>query len=426
MSSVARPGERLRAPRVPVDRVVGVLEEVRARLAGEPVRWACPDGSAATGPARARPRILPRVTAPASIPGLLGRTTICADRCGRRGDPADRHPPARRRAPCARLRRVGDRAGRAGRRHRLGHRPARPSPRAGQDGRPPVGARQPARAVHLDLRAPGRARRRRPDRARRVDPRQQPARPRAGLLRRRARATGSSVSARRRSGRSPSLLVLAVAALAIPTLATAPGAPDAGHAQELSVFTAVVLLVLFAASIPFSIAAGPGRARSWHPSSANGRSRSRSGCSPWRRPARRSSRTGSSTALEPSLGSLGISEAFAGLVVVAHRRQRRRERGRDPARGPEPGRPGDQPDHELEPPGRAGADAGARDHQPRHRRTGADPRADARSCSARWRWRSSSGRSSCSTASRPGSRAWPSSALYLIVAASVWYGPVVA
>ena len=54
------------------------------------------------------------------------------------------------------------------------------------------------------------------------------------------------------------LLVLAVAALAIPTLATAPGAPDAGHAQELSVFTAVILLVLFAASIPFSIAGGPG------------------------------------------------------------------------------------------------------------------------------------------------------------------------
>ena len=32
-----RPGERLRSPRVPVDRVVGVLEEVRAGLAGESV-----------------------------------------------------------------------------------------------------------------------------------------------------------------------------------------------------------------------------------------------------------------------------------------------------------------------------------------------------------------------------------------------------
>ena len=114
------------------------------------------------------------------------------------------------------------------------------------------------------------------------------------------------------------LLVLAVAALAIPTLATAPGAPDAGHAQELSVFTAVVLLVLFAASIPFSIAGGPGASALEAPverglaAAAGGRR-----CSPRRRPARRWSRTGSSTALEPSLASLGISEAFAGLVVVA-------------------------------------------------------------------------------------------------------------
>ena len=37
-SSSTRAGERLGAPRVPVDRVVGVLEQVRARLAGEPVR----------------------------------------------------------------------------------------------------------------------------------------------------------------------------------------------------------------------------------------------------------------------------------------------------------------------------------------------------------------------------------------------------
>jgi Ca2+:H+ antiporter len=44
------------------------------------------------------------------------------------------------------------------------------------------------------------------------------------------------------------LLVLAVAALAIPTLATAPGAPDAGHAIDLSVIVSIVLLVIFAAS----------------------------------------------------------------------------------------------------------------------------------------------------------------------------------
>ncbi|HEY0443381.1 MAG TPA: hypothetical protein VGC90_04075, partial [Candidatus Limnocylindrales bacterium] len=36
------------------------------------------------------------------------------------------------------------------------------------------------------------------------------------------------------------LLVLAVAAIAIPTVATAPGGPDAGHARDLSVVCAVV------------------------------------------------------------------------------------------------------------------------------------------------------------------------------------------
>ena len=52
------------------------------------------------------------------------------------------------------------------------------------------------------------------------------------------------------------LILLATAALAIPALATAPGAPDAGHAVELSVAASIVLLVVFAGSIPFSVA-GP-------------------------------------------------------------------------------------------------------------------------------------------------------------------------
>jgi Ca2+:H+ antiporter len=113
------------------------------------------------------------------------------------------------------------------------------------------------------------------------------------------------------------LLLLAVAALAIPTLATAPGAPDAGHAQELSVFTSIVLLVLFAASIPFSIAGGPGASalevpleRVWPlPLAIGVLSIAAAGAavvSDW-----------FVTALEPSLSTLGISEAFAGLVVVA-------------------------------------------------------------------------------------------------------------
>jgi len=49
------------------------------------------------------------------------------------------------------------------------------------------------------------------------------------------------------------LLVLSVASLAIPTLASAPGAPDFGHATFISVVTSVVLLLVFAGSIPLSI-----------------------------------------------------------------------------------------------------------------------------------------------------------------------------
>ncbi len=115
------------------------------------------------------------------------------------------------------------------------------------------------------------------------------------------------------------LLVLAVAALAIPTLATAPGAPDAGHATDLSVITAVVLLVLFAASIPFSISGGPG-ASALNPELESSRvwpiqlgvgilvvaAISSAFVADW-----------FVDSLRPALASFGISEAFAGLVIVA-------------------------------------------------------------------------------------------------------------
>jgi Ca2+:H+ antiporter len=113
------------------------------------------------------------------------------------------------------------------------------------------------------------------------------------------------------------LLVLAVAALAIPTLATEPGAPDAGHRTELSVFVALVLLVVFVASIPYSIRGGPGIGRIESPVEA-----------PW--PLSLSlgllafSAAGAALvsdwfveALRPAMASLGLSEEFVGLVVVA-------------------------------------------------------------------------------------------------------------
>lgn len=113
------------------------------------------------------------------------------------------------------------------------------------------------------------------------------------------------------------LLVLATAALAIPTLATAPGAPDAGHATDLSVIAALVLLAVFAASIPFSVGGGPGasaerleRAKAWPlwlalavlAAAAVGAAF----VSDW-----------FVESLGPAMSALGLSEEFVGLVVVA-------------------------------------------------------------------------------------------------------------
>lgn len=118
-----------------------------------------------------------------------------------------------------------------------------------------------------------------------------------------------------------SLLLLAVAAIVIPTLATEPGAPDAGHAPELSVVVSIVLLVVFAGSVPFSIGGAGGSAP--RPAAAT-----EGGRSPW--PVWLSVGLLAVaailaafvadwfvTALRPAMASLGMSEAFAGLVVVA-------------------------------------------------------------------------------------------------------------
>jgi Ca2+:H+ antiporter len=116
------------------------------------------------------------------------------------------------------------------------------------------------------------------------------------------------------------LLVLAVAALAIPTLATAPGAPDVGHAVDLSVIVSLVLLVIFAASVPFSMGGGPGASAPsaeiedevvhWPLGLTLG--------------ILAIAAIGAALtsdlfveALRPSMASLHLSEAFVGLVVVA-------------------------------------------------------------------------------------------------------------
>ncbi len=118
------------------------------------------------------------------------------------------------------------------------------------------------------------------------------------------------------------LLILAVAAIAIPTIATSPGQPDQGHATELSVIVSIVLLAVFVASVPYSIGRGPGVGTAESAESAQSAEHvwplwlaigslflAALGAvfvSDW-----------FVEALRPAMSALGMSETFAGLVVVA-------------------------------------------------------------------------------------------------------------
>jgi Ca2+:H+ antiporter len=145
-------------------------------------------------------------------------------------------------------------------------------------------------------------------------------------------------------------LLLGACALLVPLLATRPGEPDVGHDVELSAVVAVVLLVVFALSVPISIRlaqAGPGarvdesrdkdaderpnpdRQVAGAEAASIGRSRL---------PQRHAPRHALGPtlvllaisaglaafvaewfvdALQPAMASIGMSEAFAGLIVVA-------------------------------------------------------------------------------------------------------------
>ena len=114
------------------------------------------------------------------------------------------------------------------------------------------------------------------------------------------------------------LLLLAAAAIAIPTIASAPGGPDQGHERDISVVVSVVLLVVFTASVPFSLRQG---------AVGGGEVETEVG-QPWPLPLALLmllvAGAGAAfvsdwfiEALKPAMSTLGMSEEFAGLVVVA-------------------------------------------------------------------------------------------------------------
>jgi Ca2+:H+ antiporter len=111
------------------------------------------------------------------------------------------------------------------------------------------------------------------------------------------------------------LLLLAVAALLVPTLATHLNTPAAGHTEALSSLCAVVLLVVYVASVIWSLQRGNPTASepaegTWSLRLAMvvlvAASAGSALASDW-----------FVGALEPATRSLGLSQTFTGLVVVA-------------------------------------------------------------------------------------------------------------
>jgi Ca2+:H+ antiporter len=119
------------------------------------------------------------------------------------------------------------------------------------------------------------------------------------------------------------MLLLSVAALVVPALTALLHTPAAGHERALSIAVSILLLALFASSLPASIK----RADNGHEtaSAAEAGHEKRSGWPLW---LALTTLTASSVAaafvsdwfvagLTPAMSALHISQAFAGLVIVA-------------------------------------------------------------------------------------------------------------
>jgi Ca2+:H+ antiporter len=112
------------------------------------------------------------------------------------------------------------------------------------------------------------------------------------------------------------LMILAVAAMVVPSLASYVHSPAAHHERALSIIASIVLLAVFAVSVPSSLRRSEGE-------TADGRDTVL-----WPVPVAIGTLAATGvlaalvsdwfvTALEPALTSLHITQAFAGLVIVA-------------------------------------------------------------------------------------------------------------
>jgi Ca2+:H+ antiporter len=116
------------------------------------------------------------------------------------------------------------------------------------------------------------------------------------------------------------LLTLAVGAALVPTLAARLDTPAVHHTAALSDVTAVVLLLVYIASIPFWLRGGPGQ------SQARAKAEPSAGCWPLGTAITVLAAAGVASgfvsdwfvsSLIPATRSLGISPVFTGLVIVA-------------------------------------------------------------------------------------------------------------
>lgn len=113
------------------------------------------------------------------------------------------------------------------------------------------------------------------------------------------------------------LMLLAVAAMLVPSLANYVHAPAAPHEETMSLAVAVILLALFAATLPASLKSKPSNDAAEHHEPPR-----------WPLPLALTLLAASAVAaafvsewfvhaLEPAIRELNISDAFAGLVIIA-------------------------------------------------------------------------------------------------------------